>query len=179
MKQPTFNTDRLTLRPFSRDDAENVQRLAGRKQIASKTIPIPHPYELHMAYEWIGTHNQLFEKGEVVNFAVTHRLEKYLVGCVGLNINKKYEMAELGYWIGIEYWGNGYCTEASKKVLEYGFETLNLNRIFAYHFGSNPASGRVMEKIGMKYEGFLRQAIKKWGKFEDSVVYGVLKSDLN
>ncbi|QTA82731.1 GNAT domain-containing protein [Desulfonema limicola] len=88
-------------------------------------------------------------------------------------------MAEMGYWVGIEYWGNGYCTEATKKVLEYGFDTQNLNRIFAYHFGSNPASGRVMKKIGMKYEGCLRQAIKKWGKFEDSVLYGVLKSDLN
>ncbi|QTA82732.1 GNAT domain-containing protein [Desulfonema limicola] len=70
MLQPTLYADRLTLRPFSMNDAEDVQRLAGRKQIASKTIPIPHPYELHMAYEWIGTHKKAFGDWKYVNYAV-------------------------------------------------------------------------------------------------------------
>jgi RimJ/RimL family protein N-acetyltransferase len=61
----------------------------------------------------------------------------------------------------------------------YGFETLALHRIHAYHMTRNPASGRVMQKIGMRYEGCLRQHICKWGVFEDAAVYGILKSEFD
>ncbi|NEP60397.1 MAG: GNAT family N-acetyltransferase, partial [Symploca sp. SIO2G7] len=85
--------------------------------------------------------------------------------------------AELGYWIGVLYWSKGYCTEAAKAVVQYGFEVIGLHRIQAAHFPHNPASGRVMQKIGMSYEGYRRQHILKWGKFEDLELYGILKSD--
>ena len=83
--------------------------------------------------------------------------------------------AELGYWIGKPYWGQGYCTEAARATLDFGFEQLGLNRIFAHHFARNPASGRVMQKIGMTREGRLRQHVKKWDAFEDLELYGILK----
>ena len=92
-------------------------------------------------------------------------------------IDKQNNSAELGYWIGKPYWNSGYATEASRAVLKYGFEVLGLNRIHASHFRRNPASGRIMEKIGMKYEGCLRQHFKKWGKFEDLETYGILRSE--
>jgi RimJ/RimL family protein N-acetyltransferase len=113
-----------------------------------------------------------------VQFAITHREKGFLIGGIGLNnINKEHENAELGYWIGKPYWGKGYCTEAARTVLKYGFEVMRLNRIHANHYTRNPASGRVMQKIGMKHEGHLRQHVKKWGKFEDSEVYGILRSE--
>jgi ribosomal-protein-alanine N-acetyltransferase len=96
---------------------------------------------------------------------------------MGLVINQKHESAELGYWIGKPYWGNGYGTEAAKAVLHYGFTVLGLNRIYATHMSRNPASGRVMEKIGMKYEGCSRQHVKKWDVFEDLKMYAILKSE--
>ena len=83
----------------------------------------------------------------------------------------------MGYWLGREHWNNDYCTEASRAVLKYGFEVLRLNRIFATHLSRNPASGKVMQKIGMRHEGHMRQAAKTWGKFEDLEYYGILKSD--
>ena len=75
------------------------------------------------------------------------------------------------------YWKQGYCTEAARAVLRYGFETRGLNRIGARHLARNPASGRVMQKLGMHYEGTRRQHVLKWGVFEDIVLYAILKSE--
>ena len=87
------------------------------------------------------------------------------------------KMAEIGYWIGKPYWSQGYCTEAAREVVRYGFEVLNLNRIQARHMTKNPASGRVMEKVGMKYEGRLRQSLLRWDQFEDVAIYSILRDE--
>ncbi|MFB2772525.1 GNAT family N-acetyltransferase, partial [Pelatocladus sp. BLCC-F211] len=100
-----------------------------------------------------------------------------LCGAIGLGINQKHNHAELGYWIGKPFWGNGYCTEAAQEVLRYGFEKLGLHRICASHFAHNPTSGRVMQKIGMTYEGCRRQHTLKWGEYIDVMEYGILKSE--
>ncbi len=176
-QQPTLKSSRLILRPFETADAREVQRLAGDRSIADTTLEIPYPYEDGMAEKWISTHREKFEAGEMVNFAITLLETKRLIGAMGLVIVPRFERAELGYWIGKPYWGNGYCTEAGLAVLEYGFAVLNLNRIHAHHFKRNPASGRVLQKLGMVHEGYARQHIKKWDKFEDIVLYGTLKSE--
>jgi ribosomal-protein-alanine N-acetyltransferase len=178
MKQrPKLSTKRLILRPFTLDDAPVVQKLAGHRDIAATTLNIPYPYEDGMAEEWINTHQEKFEQGKVVNFAVVLRGNGQLVGAMGLEINKRHECAELGYWIGKTYWNKGYCTEAAMAVLDYGFNELHMNRIFAYHMKRNPASGRVMQKIGMTHEGCLRQFVKKWDVFEDMETYAILRSE--
>ncbi|UCE04405.1 MAG: GNAT family N-acetyltransferase [bacterium] len=177
-KHLILQTNRLILRLFTLEDAPAVQRLAGEKDIAATTLHIPHPYEDGMAEEWIGKHQEEYEKGEQVTFAIVHREEKYLVGAIGLSgIREEHERAEIGYWIGKPYWNQDYCTEAVKAVLQYSFDVLKLNRVYARHFKRNPASGRVMQKVGMKYEGCLRQHFKKWGNFEDSEMYGILREE--
>jgi len=176
-KMPTIETERLRLRPFTLDDAHELQRLIGDRDIASPTLTIPHPYEDGMAEEWIGTHQEAFDKGERVEFAIVHGEHGFLIGGIGLGINKEYESAEIGYWIAKPYWNHGYCTEAAQAVLKYGFEVLVLNRIYTTHMTRNPASGRVLQKIGMKHEGTLRQHVEKWGKFEDMEAYGILRSE--
>ena len=176
-QQPTIHTERLVLRPFQLTDAPEVQRLAGDRAIAAVTQAIPHPYEDGMAQDWIKTHPKNFVEGKGVVFAIAFPETNMLCGAIGLLINQEHNHAELGYWIGQPFWGNGYCTEAALAVLKYGFESLGLHRIYSSHFSSNPASGRVMQKIGMRYEGCLRQHILKWGKFQDIVKYGILKSE--
>ena len=176
-EHPTFETERLILRPFRLDDAPELQRLIGDRDIAATTLNIPHPYENGMAEEWIGKHQERFDKGEGVSFAITHREEGFFIGGMGLHINKEHENAELGYWVGKPYWNKGYCTEAAQAVVRYGFEVLGLNRIHVAHMRRNPASGKVMQKIGMKHEGCSRQHIKKWGKFEDIESYGILRGE--
>jgi ribosomal-protein-alanine N-acetyltransferase len=175
--QPELVTERLLLRPFTLADAPIVQKMAGDKDVASMTLNIPHPYEDGMAEEWIGTHRQNFEAGEEAVFAIVLQEGNTLIGAIGLTINREHERAEMGYWIGKPYWGNGYCTEAAREVVRYGFTALNLTRIQATHFVHNPASGRVMEKIGMTYEGCLRQYVKKWGDFIDLKMYAILRTE--
>jgi len=175
---PKLETKRLILRPFVLNDAKEVQRLAGDKAVADTTLNVPYPYLDGMAEQWISTHQSKFEAGEVVNFAIILCESKVLVGAIGLGIEKRFDHAELGYWIGRPYWNQGFCTEAGQSILAYGFTSLNLNRIFAHHLARNPASGRVMQKLGMSKEGLCRQHIKKWDKYEDIVLYGILKQDL-
>ena len=85
----------------------------------------------------------------------------------------------MGFWIGMDWWGKGYATEAAQEVIRYGFEHLKLNRVYAHHMVRNPASGRVLEKVGMKREGLLRQRVRKWGVFEDVVLMAILNEDWN
>ena len=175
-RQPTLETTRLLLRPFRTSDADDVQRLAGDRGVADTTLNIPHPYEDGMAEKWILNHRDWFERREQAVFSITLRSDGTLLGAIGLRITPDDQRAELGYWIGKPYWGQGYCTEASRAILDFGFEHLELNRICAHHFARNAASGRVMQKLGMTHEGHLRQHVKKWDAFEDLELYGILRS---
>lgn len=174
---PTLETRRLLLRPFEIADATDVQRLAGARAIADTTLNVPHPYADGMAEHWIATHEPGFAAGRLANFAVVLRGSGELVGAVGLVIHKKFDRAELGYWIGVPYWDLGYCTEAGHALLAFGFGRLGLNRVHASHLARNPASGRVMEKLGMTREGIARQHVRKWDRHEDLVLYGVLREE--
>ena len=174
-ERPTIDTERLLLRPFVMSDAKDIQRLAGDRAIADTTLNIPHPYEDGMAEDWISTHQPKFEAGELSNFAIVLQTSGELIGAIGLRIIPRFERAELGYWIGRPYWKNGYCTEAGRAVLQYGFSVLKLNRIHASHLTRNPTSGRVMRKMGMANEGCARQHAKKWDRFEDLELYGILR----
>jgi ribosomal-protein-alanine N-acetyltransferase len=175
--QLSLETERLLLRPFDLEDAPDVQRLAGAFEVADTTLNIPHPYRDGMAEAWILTHNQLFRAGVLANFAVTLRQGRTLIGAIGLRIDPPHERAELGYWIGVPFWNQGYCTEAARATVRYGFDRLGLNRIHASHLSRNPASGRVMQKLGMCHEGRLRQHVRKWERHEDLEKYAILASE--
>jgi ribosomal-protein-alanine N-acetyltransferase len=176
-KRPTLKTRRLVLRPFKPSDAPRVQLLVGDRDIARTTLAIDHPYDISMAKSWIATHPEAFEKGKQVVFAVTLKNNQELIGAMGLGLNLNQGLAELGYWIGKSYWSRGYCAEAARTVLHFAFTALCLNRVHARHFSHNPASGRVMQKVGMRHEGRLRQHVKKWGEFFDVEAYGILRSE--
>lgn len=176
-KRPALDAERLVLRPFELSDAPRVKLLAGDRDVAKTTQALAHPYEDGMAENWIESHQQDFEKGEQVAFAITLKDNGELIGAIGLGLKLDHEYAALGYWIGKPYWNRGYCTEAATGVLRYAFIELRLNRVHAHHFSNNPASGRVMQKIGMRHEGRLRQHVKKWGEFLDVEAYGILRSE--
>jgi RimJ/RimL family protein N-acetyltransferase len=176
-KQITLNTDRLQLRPFQLSDAAEVQRLVNVREVADMTDSIPYPYEDGMAEAWISTHEKTWEQKTSIAYAVCTQPDGKLVGCIGLNIVEKNYRASLGYWMGVDYWGNGYCTEACKAVLEFAFATLHLNRIEAFHVVHNPASGAVMKKIGMSLEGTHRQYVFRNGVFSDTKRYAIIASD--
>jgi RimJ/RimL family protein N-acetyltransferase len=174
---PTLRTDRLVLRPFRPADAADVQRLAGRAEIASTTAHIPHPYSDGLAEAWIATHPQRFARDESAILAITLAASGDLLGSIGLEIRREHSRAELGYWVGVPYWNLGYTTEAAQEILRFAFEDLRLQRVFAMHFDRNPASGRVMEKIGMRREGRLRHHMVKNGIAEDVWIWGITSDD--
>lgn len=176
--RPKLRTPRLVLRPFEASDAADVQRLAGDPAIADTTLNIPHPYEDGMAEAWIATQDREYAAGRLLNFAITLRDDGVLIGSIGLTMDREVPgSAELGYWVGVPWWNRGYCTEAARAVLEYGFRALELERIHAHYLLRNPASGRVMRKAGMRDEGLARDARQKEGRREDIALCGLLRRD--
>jgi RimJ/RimL family protein N-acetyltransferase len=156
----------IALRPLTLADAPAVQTLAGAYEVALNTLLIPHPYPDGAAEEWISRshpHTFVIDDGQ-------------LVGVTGLML-KGDEIAELGYWVGVPFWNRGYASEAARQIIRYGFEDCGLHRIFAGHYTRNPASGRVMQKAGMTFEGTLRQHTKKWGEYLDVSYYGILREE--
>ncbi len=153
LDQPVLRTPRLLLRPFALADAPRVQELAGAPEVADTTLNMPYPYADGVAEAWIAGHADQFLYRTGVCYAVTLQGEPDICGCVSLGMTQPHRRAELGYWLGAPFWGRGYMTEAAAA----------------------PASGRVLEKIGMTREGLLRGHVFKDGMFEDLVVYGLMR----
>jgi ribosomal-protein-alanine N-acetyltransferase len=172
-----FDTNRLLLRLFEPSDANMVQLLAGNEEVARTTLSIPHPYPDGAAEGWIHATRLSADIGDNYAFAMVKRDDESLIGCMSLGVSKNYKHAELAYWVGQPFWGQGFATEAAHRIVQFGFENLELNRIFAAAMTKNPGSYKVMSKIGMKHEGTFPQHIMKWGSYEDIVFFGMIKSD--
>lgn len=173
-----LETERLVLRPLSLADATAIQQYASNRQIADTTISIPHPYPDGEAEKYISKQIVEQKQGRSVTFAITLKLESDLIGIVGLrDIEKEHFAAELSYWLAVTAWGKGYMSETLQPLLRFGFETLSLNKIYAYHMVRNPASGKVLQKNGFTLEGLLKQRVKKWGKFEDVRLLSILRHE--
>ena len=174
---PTLHTARLALGALSEQDLPALIALAGAFEIADTTATIPHPYSEDDARIFLALDAAESAAGDAVRFAV--RLEgEGLIGVVGLQqIARDRLRAELGYWIGVPWWGKGYATEAARAVVRYGFDELGLHKIHAHYLTRNPASGKVLERVGMRREGMLREEVRKWGRFEDVILCGILRSD--
>jgi ribosomal-protein-alanine N-acetyltransferase len=170
---PTLQTARLKLRPYSEADIAELVPLIGAREVAATTLRIAHPYTEQDARAFLA----LAQEPGKVWLASTRRSDGRQIGGVGLRVEDPHQHAELGYWLGVPYWRQGYATEAAGEMLRYGFEELGLHRIFASHFRHNPASGRVLVKLGMRYEGCQREHLRKWDQFVDSELYGVLRQE--
>lgn len=174
---PVLESDRLILRQPIQADAERIRELAGHPDIAYNTLALPHPYPLEAAIQFIQYIADAAEKNHEYTFGIYQRRDNLLVGMISLSPRGSEYKAEVGYWVGVPYWGMGYATEATKRIIQHGFEDCKLNRIYAYHFTRNAASRRVQEKAGMIFEGVLRQNHVKDGAFLDSGVCAILRED--
>jgi ribosomal-protein-alanine N-acetyltransferase len=172
--QPALETERLILRPFAASDAGDLQRWVGNFEVADTTLNIPHPYPDGAAEKFIAAQPGMYARKEAVLFALTFKSDGRLMGGMGIHVMKKHHRGELGYWIARPFWNQGYATEAGRAVLEFGWTHWSLHKIDATHLVRNPASGRVMEKIGMVQEGILREHVLKWDRFEDVATWASL-----
>jgi ribosomal-protein-alanine N-acetyltransferase len=142
-----IRTQRLVLRPPALADAARVCLLAGDYDVACMTGTIPHPYSEQMASEWISGALD-GEEGMVLMI----ERDGTLVGCTGYRPFGK-DHAELGYWIGKPYWGQGYATEAVGALIAHAFDADGFDYFTASHFADNPASERVIRKLGFEALG--------------------------
>jgi len=123
---------------------------------------------------YIGVLIKEYESGRFRTLAIAERQSDILLGCITIDVHKFIPRAELGYWIALPHRNKGYMTEAVSAIIEYGFSSLGLVRIQAFHSVDNPASGRVLEKTGMTFEGVLRL----YNGRSDEKMYAVINADM-
>jgi len=141
----------VALRHFTAVDAPRVQLLAGEREVAESTALVPHPYPDGAAAAWIATHEPARAVGAEYTYAITESGDGVLIGAIGLRPGPEQE--SFGYWIGRPYWNRGYATAAVQAIIVLAFELLDLDELTASHLARNAASGRVMEKCGMRLLG--------------------------
>ncbi len=174
-KKPVkISTKRLVLRPLKIEDAPRVAYLANNYQIYRNTLNLPYPYRKEDAEMWILRQMTKFDNNETISLGISYRLTNELVGVIGLYLCPYHENGEIGYWIGKDYRNKGFATEAVLALIDYAFGQLNYYRVYGKCFASNPASAKVLEKVGMTFEGELKGHIKKEDIFEDVLCYGII-----
>ena len=164
---PQLSTLRLRLRAFTLADVPALVALAGNYDVAKNTLNIPHPYAEEDARRWVQLTQENYQQQTGYAFALELLSNGEFIGGIGLTIERRFDRAEAGYWLGQSYWGQGLASEALAAVLRFGFDKLGLNKIYATHIAENPASGRVMLKNGMVPEGVLAQHTKRDGRYHD------------
>jgi RimJ/RimL family protein N-acetyltransferase len=176
--QPSLNTDRLVLRPLMAKDALAVRNLANNPEIARRVVWPLCGCGRTLARRWIAGSREHWAAGTGVEFGIELKSEGEMFGLAGLtDVDARNASAELGFLLDPGCWGQGYATEAADAVVSYGFECLELNRIYARHLATNPASGRVLAKLGMRQEGVLRGSVRKEKLFEDAVLVALLREE--
>ncbi len=174
-KYPVLQSERLTLKAISTDKIPDIVHLMDDKRITDNLLTVPYPYREKDAIFWLNEMHQGLVNQSKFIFGI-HLNQDDFVGGIGLHIEKGFK-AEIGYWLGYPYWGQGIMTEALGLVLKFGFERLKLERIFAMHITGNPASGKVMVNNGMQYEGTIRSHLKKGKKYLDVRQYSILREE--
>lgn len=165
----SLELNRCLLRPLQESDARSIAVHANSRKIwLNVRDRFPHPYRLDDAVEFI---QKAGDSATESVFAVD--VGGAAVGAVGLMLRDDVDRvsAEIGYWLGEEFWGKGIATEAVKAVTAYGIRQFRLTRVFASVFASNLASARVLEKAGFSLEGRLRRSAVKDGQIVDSFQY--------
>ena len=169
-------TARVLLRRLSAEDAEIMANLANNKKIWDCVRDLfPYPYTLEDAKAFI---NRTEGESPAYTFAISIQEDK-LCGVISLMPNEDvYRVgSEIGYWIGEPFWGKGIATQAVALITKYGFDVLQLERIYAGVFDYNDASMRVLEKNSFVKEGIRRNAVIKNGQIHDEHHYAILRND--
>ena len=141
-----IKTERLTLRPFTMEDADVVSSIVSDIDVARQTATMPHPLSVASANEWIAA----IVDGDDVVYGI--ELEGQLIGKIGFKPADTGAM-EVSYWLDKDYWGQGFATEAGKAALPVIFDCTSIEYMIAGHAKDNPGSGRVIEKLGFKPVG--------------------------
>lgn len=174
---PTLDTDRLILRPFDPGDVADIFAYAADPEVARYV-----PWEAHRSEAdsraFLESVLERVRRGEPDTWAVVERASGRVIGSIRFGeYHPVHARASIGYVLGRPYWNRGLTTEAVGAVLRFGFEEVGLNRIYAVYHVENAASERVMQKVGMRYEGTLREVSLVKGGYEDRKLYAILRRE--
>lgn len=174
---PKLETERLILRPLKMSDAWDMFVYAQDPEVSRHVLWETHR-TIRDSRQFLRAAIRQYRHGRPGSFAIALKESGRMIGTIGFMwVNVDYRSAEVGYSLSRDYWNRGIMTEALRAVLRFGFDQLRLNRIEAQHEVDNPASGRVMAHVGMRYEGILRKRLKNKGKFVDVALYAILRDD--
>lgn len=169
---------RIDLDLPGRRHVPELLRLMTDPSIARWTSHIPYPYRRSDALEWIERTTRERRKGRTLSVVIVRRRDGRMLGGSGLHhLDDEGTTGEVGYWICREFRGEGYASEAVRMMLTVGFRSLGLHRIEALVFPRNRASRRVVQRCGFRYEGCLRDEIRKDGRWRSSLLYSRLATD--
>jgi RimJ/RimL family protein N-acetyltransferase len=177
-----IETKRLILREVNKKDAKDIQKNINNLEVSKWLLVVPYPYKLKDAEWWVNHCQEDYKKKvkDKYNLVIELKKEKRIIGAIGLKkIDNSQGSAEVGYWIGEDYWKYGYGSETLNEILKFAFNKLKLRRIDALVFTGNPSSGKLLEKFGAKLEGIKRKSCKckADGKIKDELCYGLLKTE--
>ena len=171
-----MQNEALLMRPLETGDANAILDLVVAPEIAANTF-VPQPYPPDGASEFIRLGQASWRDGDAYVFGIIEKSSKRFAGCMGLHPVPEHNRAEVGYWLGAPFWGRGLATTALRLLLQFAFETLKINRVEAGHFLHNPASGRVMQKAGMRLEGRRRRYLLHREQYKDVLWFAILREE--
>ena len=169
-----FKLTTCTVRSWEWRDRDAIVKHANNRNVwINLRDRFPHPYKLTDARNWL---DSVVGVTPETNFAIALKDDE-AIGGIGYTIQHdvEYRSAEIGYWLGEEFWGRGIVSEALKAVTEHAFAKHDVCRLFAHVFAWNPASARVLEKAGYEFEARLRKSVTKDGQTIDSLIYVAIR----
>ena len=173
-----YDTERLYVRDFKPDDLDEFHKLAQNPDIYKYMPWGPNSEEDTRNFIQMSIEQGSKESRRFFDVPIILKETHLIVGCIGMRVSSfLHKKADMGYWIKKELWGQGFATEATLGILNFGFQKLKMNKIYATADPENPASIRVLEKIGMKKEGYLKEDMCIRGEYRNSVLMAILKKE--
>ena len=177
MDMSDLETERLILRKFHLEDVNDVYEYGSDEEV-NKYVKFETYKSLHDAQNYIDYVLTKYSKGEIAPWAIIHKKDNKMIGYIEfIEIKEDHYWGEISYVFNRNYWGKGLGSEAVKEILNLAFNIFELNRVQARCINENIASYRIMEKVGMKYEGTSKEAMLKDNNFHDIVQYAILKKE--
>ena len=175
-----LETERLILRKGTIQDAEEIFENYGKDSLVSKYVVWNQHQSVEDTIKFMKTWQESYESNDSYKWVVIEKETKKIIGSItAVKVDIKNDTVEIGYCFGSQWWNKGYATETLKKVIEFFFEEVEIETLYANHLTANIASGKVMEKAGMKFEGLLRNRMidKITKKPMGLKTYSIIKED--
>ena len=178
-KIPVIETERLILREMKKSDTKDMYEYSSNPMTSEFLLWNVHK-DIDFTQDFVNYVISKYKSGEYNDWALEHKEDKKMIGTCGFTrIDEENRVAEIGYVLNPDYWGEGLATEAVEAVLKFAFDTMNMHRVEAKFMFGNDASLAVMKKVGMKFEGYQRDALFVKGRYRTIGISSILKSEYN